>query len=428
MTGVRENAATSASTTLGKQTEAPALRGDIRHLIPKLGLREYWYPALRTKDVGRTRPKRVKMLGTDLCFFRGRDDRIVAVDDICPHRGARLSEGHCHYRGTVSCPYHGWTFDEHGRNIAVLSEGPDSRICGKPGTEVRVYPTQELKGVVFVWMGEGEPAPIEEDVPEEFFRDDLHVLTNIEYWPVNWELALENSLDSHVPYLHINAWWIMLGVGFLPFGAAGGHVPVWVGNGFTGERVTGPTRAYFPSVGGYWPKTNYRRLWTWLFRWYLQRAQRTRRITWKPQWDWGHHLPGMFRTGRPVFDHYSRHCVPIDENNTRVWYFHTAPARTAWQRLLHTLEYNLFVRFLHDKQFSRQDVDPMINQRYDTPEMLSVTDAEIVQWRRLVVTKHLGGRNAKFRFSGKSLVGKEGLADEEEERRSTDSPDGTEAA
>ena len=38
----------------------------------------------------------------------------------------------------------------------------------------------------------------------------------------------------------------------------------------------------------------------------------------------------------------------------------------------------------------------MTNQRYDTPEKLSGTDAEVIQWRRLVVTKHLGGRDAAF--------------------------------
>jgi len=44
--------------------------------------------------------------------------------------------------------------------------------------------------------------------------------------------------------------------------------------------------------------------------------------------------------------------------------------------------------------FSRQDERVMINQRYDTPEKLSSTDAEVIQWRRLVVTKHFGGRDA----------------------------------
>ena len=40
----------------------------------------------------------------------------------------------------------------------------------------------------------------------------------------------------------------------------------------------------------------------------------------------------------------------------------------------------------------------MINQRYDTPEKLSGTDAEVIQWRRLVVTRHYGGRDAPFEY------------------------------
>jgi hypothetical protein len=50
----------------------------------------------------------------------------------------------------------------------------------------------------------------------------------------------------------------------------------------------------------------------------------------------------------------------------------------------------------------------MVNQRFDTPEKLSGTDAEVIQWRRLVVTKHLGGRDAPFEYRNPG-----GLAPEE---------------
>ena len=54
-------------------------------------------------------------------------------------------------------------------------------------------------------MGEGEPAPIQEDVPEEFFDADALVQVGLVYWKCNWEVALENSMDSHVNYVHRNA-------------------------------------------------------------------------------------------------------------------------------------------------------------------------------------------------------------------------------
>ena len=50
----------------------------------------------------------------------------------------------------------------------MLSEGPESAMPGK--ARLRIYPTAEYKGLVFVWMGEGKPVPIEDEIPPEFFR------------------------------------------------------------------------------------------------------------------------------------------------------------------------------------------------------------------------------------------------------------------
>src|SRR4051812_3193348 len=42
----------------------PAARDARRSLIPPLGLREYWYPALPAKGVGWKKPVGLRMLGT----------------------------------------------------------------------------------------------------------------------------------------------------------------------------------------------------------------------------------------------------------------------------------------------------------------------------------------------------------------------------
>ncbi len=164
----------------------PSLSGDIRHLIPTLGLRNYWYPLIQDKKVPKRKPIKISLLGDDLAVFRNAEGSVVAVADICPHRGARLSEGHIHWPGYVSCPYHGWTFDETGKNVAVLSEGPGAAISGTSGTSAKKYPTNTLRGSVFVLVGEEEPAPIEEDVPEELFDETSLIIcgtgSNDGYW------------------------------------------------------------------------------------------------------------------------------------------------------------------------------------------------------------------------------------------------------
>ena len=109
----------------------PSDPDDRRSLIPAKGLREYWYPALPDKAIGWKKPVGLKMLGEDLVFFRGKDGQVKALWDYCPHRGAYLSWGDCFWKGTVSCPYHGATFDGSGECVEFITEGPDSKMVGR---------------------------------------------------------------------------------------------------------------------------------------------------------------------------------------------------------------------------------------------------------------------------------------------------------
>ena len=61
-------------------------RPDVRTLIPPLGLREYWYPAIEDKKV-KNKPVGLKLLGDDVVFFRGKDGKVAALWNVCPHRG-----------------------------------------------------------------------------------------------------------------------------------------------------------------------------------------------------------------------------------------------------------------------------------------------------------------------------------------------------
>lgn len=402
----------------------PNLAGDIRHMIPKLGLRNYWYPAVPLRRVPKGRPVKVSLLGEDLVFFRTKDNQnAVALTDVCPHRGARLSEGHVHWPGTVSCPYHGWTFDENGKNVAVLSEGPDSKVCGKPGTEAKKYPTRLIKGVVFIWVGNTEPAPIEEDLPEEFFRPSAHFLYNDHIiWNTNWLVALENAMDAHVGYLHRDSLEALLAADNGAAPGTEGYRPIFTGNGFRSGRTGGIRRPNEQDVyanGRIWPKHRRRRWWSWVF---VPMVSLTRVASPVPRdqhrWGGGHRLPGMFRFGIPptsrgffrksdggLFGLYTRWPVALGPWKTRLWYFHWTEPKTVLHRWWYEFLYNTMSRWLGEYNFSAQDGSMMFNQRYDTPEKLSGTDAEVIQWRRLVVTKAYGGRNAPFEYDRDRDVG-----------------------
>ena len=103
---------------------------DRRRLVPPLGLRESWYPALPARRVPRRKPLYWRMLGDEIALFRTAHGSVAAASDVCPHRGGSMSRGSCFSEGTISCPYHGATFDETGECKAFLAEGPESRMVG----------------------------------------------------------------------------------------------------------------------------------------------------------------------------------------------------------------------------------------------------------------------------------------------------------
>ena len=99
----------------------------------------------------------------------------------------------------------------------------------------------------------------------------------------------------------------------------------------------------------------------------------------------GHHLPSMFRFNMGAYM-YTRCCVPVDEKTTRVVYYHAVRRRTAPGRLWSTLCFHGFQNWLQNTNFSTQDYRVMAPQRYDTPEKLSGTDAEVIAWRKLLLS------------------------------------------
>ncbi len=164
------------------------------------GFRDYWYPATWSRAVGR-KPVSLQMLDEQIVLIR-ENGRVHALFDQCPHRGIPLSVGRQEFAGTWTCRYHGWTFDlQTGVLKAALTDGPDSPICGK--VRVRTYPVEERFGVIWIYMGDGQPPPLEADIPSEFLAPDTVILGRISMQKGNWRYACENAQDEgHAKYLH----------------------------------------------------------------------------------------------------------------------------------------------------------------------------------------------------------------------------------
>ena len=377
---------------------------------PKLGFREYWYPGVWASEVGR-KPVHRKMLGDDLVFFRGKNKAVVALTEWCPHRSARFSLGVCEFDGTVTCPYHGYTFDETGQCVAGLIDAPDSPVISK--MRARSYPTKEHRGIVYVWMGQTEPVPVEEDLPGELVDPGNRRFVRVKVWETNWVEPMNQGIDFHEAYLHRNArvkfWRRMINKDltfFRPKQAYTGGVRIADEgeNFFTAAskglpdapgRVFG--QGFHPGVDSKWPK----HVW-----WRFLPSKRAKRqvgslLTGKP-FDHGAELPSKIRSqvqqgGGSV---HLRWMVPVDENYTRTWTYTLAKRpRTIVGQLYQSLWYYMWRRPSVIVGTNEQEdlvVFMKDRLRFDLPQKLGPLDTGVIYFRR-----HLSLRARDYQRLGK---------------------------
>ena len=145
-----------------------------------------------------------------ILIIRQDDGKFRAFYNVCLHRGTRLLQGPDGFAKRITCPYHGWEFDQTGLltglpNAADFLQG---NPCGKLRlVEVRC---EELFG--FVWFNLDAKAPTLKDalgstVVEEInsykMENMVRVLNITAESNNNWKIITDNFNEAyHVQVLH----------------------------------------------------------------------------------------------------------------------------------------------------------------------------------------------------------------------------------
>lgn len=165
-------------------------------------LKNFWYAVENASAVG-DEPVRVRVLSQDLVLFRNGEGELVALSDLCVHRGAALSKGWVD-DGCIVCPYHGWKFAADGACVDI----PANRSCSIPKrARVDTYPVTEKYGWVWVFLGDlakADRPPIPTiDVAEQ---DGWAQVRGEFEWNAHYTRVVENGVDiAHAPFVHRNS-------------------------------------------------------------------------------------------------------------------------------------------------------------------------------------------------------------------------------
>jgi nitrite reductase/ring-hydroxylating ferredoxin subunit len=169
------------------------------------------------------------------------DGKVHALKDQCIHRGVRLSaKPMCLTKDTVTCWYHGFTFNLDDGKLTTIVANPDDPLINTTG--VTTYPVEEVCGMIFVFVREddfplADVPPLAHDLPIRFPENNDRFPHPL--WPdtpgildanavahgmhrtgySNWRVACENGFDNaHIlvhkdnAIVHAMDWVLPLGI------------------------------------------------------------------------------------------------------------------------------------------------------------------------------------------------------------------------
>ena len=158
-----------------------------------------------TSDIGRQ----------PIIFIRHKDGTPQVLLNRCAHRGPKVCNEPCGNLKSLTCLYHGWSYDTDGTLLDVsMPEGAASHFKKSEFGLAKAPRMGEYRGFVFVSMArkgisfEEFLGPMKANIDDLVDRApdgeiSLDAGMHRYFFRGNWKLQVENVLDSyHVPYSH----------------------------------------------------------------------------------------------------------------------------------------------------------------------------------------------------------------------------------
>lgn len=107
-----------------------------------------WIPLTRVENLPPREGRVAVIEGEEVAVFR-LDDRVVALENRCPHKGGPLADGIVG-GSQVTCPLHNWKI--------CLDTGHVMKPCGHGGRALTTYEARVEGGIVYVAKTDAEEA------------------------------------------------------------------------------------------------------------------------------------------------------------------------------------------------------------------------------------------------------------------------------
>ncbi|EAM51848.1 Rieske 2Fe-2S domain-containing protein [Crocosphaera watsonii WH 8501] len=168
----------------------------------------HWYVVAQSREIT-TKPIEVKLWYRSIVLYRDSTGKIHGLDNRCPHRQVKLSEGKV-VGNSLECAYHGWQFN--GQGSCTFIPYLNSNLNGKfsknqalPRSQIESYPVQEDDGFVWIFLGEKHLLESKQvqpmSIPEWQHLNYIGTVSVIDC-QAHFSFLIENLMDMYHGHLH----------------------------------------------------------------------------------------------------------------------------------------------------------------------------------------------------------------------------------
>eukprot|EP01084_Bolivina_argentea_P307921 532299_1 len=181
-----------------------------RTILSKPSLNNEWYPVGCSSQLPKKEKNKIlsiQLFCEPIIIYRSSNGKVVAAQDRCPHRSSPLSMGIPVKTGGVQCPYHNWSFDNHGKcnHIPSASQTFISKVS------LFTIPCHEYNDIIWVFKANNsndyQLANIDDIINN--FSIPIHNDPKYKYMECisdvsgNWLSQIFHAVDyAHVYFIH----------------------------------------------------------------------------------------------------------------------------------------------------------------------------------------------------------------------------------
>jgi nitrite reductase/ring-hydroxylating ferredoxin subunit len=156
-----------------------------------------WSTVARIDELDPTEVTRFRAVGRDLVAWHDGTDWHV-FDAYCPHLGAHFGVGGRVEDGCLVCPFHEWSFDADGANVAIP-------YADRPNRKARVgsYETRVRNRHLMFWYHPDPAVGPTFEIPDALLDDAVECMRFTRRIKTIWQELAENAVDlAHFVSVH----------------------------------------------------------------------------------------------------------------------------------------------------------------------------------------------------------------------------------